>query len=317
MPFQPPPFVSTPANPAPPGATLETVTTPDRRALRAAVFPATVPLRLGTVCVFPGRAESIEKYFETIAHLTKRGFAVAALDWRGQGGSQRVAGGRAGHVGAFAEYERDLDAFLDQVVAPRCPKPWFALAHSMGGLILFRAARREATPFARLVLSAPLFGLGTLYPPQGVVALAGAVLAPVFGRLSPNPFDKRAIDEYPFVCNVLTSDPARYTRNADIVRANPVLGTAGPTIGWVAAATSAMAEVTDERFAARVATPTLIVAAGDDRIVSNVAITEVASRLRGRHLLVLDGARHEIMMEQDAHRLPFLAAFDAFVPGEA
>jgi lysophospholipase len=186
----------------------------------------------------------------------------------------------------------------------------------MGALILFRAARREATPFARLVLCAPLFGLGTLYPTQGVVAGAAAVLAPLFGRLPPNPFDKRAIDEHPFIGNVLTSDPARYTRNADIVRAEPTLGTAGPTIGWIAAATRAMADVVDTRFPARIATPTLIVAAGADQIVSNVAITEVASRLRGRHLLVLDGARHEVMMERDEHRLPFLAALDAFVPGE-
>jgi alpha-beta hydrolase superfamily lysophospholipase len=39
----------------------------------------------GTVCVFTGRSEAIEKYFETIADLLARGFAVAAMDWRGQG----------------------------------------------------------------------------------------------------------------------------------------------------------------------------------------------------------------------------------------
>lgn len=317
MTFTPPRLVETAANPIPPGAIIESVSTPDRRVLRAARFPPTVSgHRLGTVCLFPGRAESIEKYFETIEHLTRRGFMVAALDWRGQGGSQRVVGGRAGHVGSFAEFERDLAAFLDQVVAPHCPKPWFGLAHSMGGLILFRAAGREKAPFARLVLSSPLFGLGSLYPAQGVVATAAALLAPLFGRLAPNPFDRRAIDEHPFLGNVLTSDPARYTRNADIVRANPTLGLAGPTIGWIRAATRAMAEVTEPRFPARVSIPTLIVAAGDDRIVSNVAISDVASRLRGRHLLTLDGARHELMMEADIHRAPFLAALDAFLPGE-
>jgi len=43
----------------------------------------------GTVCVFGGRGEFIEKYFETIGELRRRGFAVATMDWRGQGRSSR------------------------------------------------------------------------------------------------------------------------------------------------------------------------------------------------------------------------------------
>ena len=36
--------------------------------------------------------------------------------------------------------------------------------------------------------------------------------------------------------------------------------------------------------------------------------------LAGRHL-ILPGARHEILQEQDQFRAQFWAAFDAFVPG--
>ncbi len=36
--------------------------------------------------------------------------------------------------------------------------------------------------------------------------------------------------------------------------------------------------------------------------------------LAGRHL-ILPGARHEILQEQDQMRAQFWAAFDAFVPG--
>ena len=32
----------------------------------------------------------IEKYFEVVGELRRRGFAVAVLDWRGQGGSSRL-----------------------------------------------------------------------------------------------------------------------------------------------------------------------------------------------------------------------------------
>ena len=40
-----------------------------------------------------------------------------------------------------------------------------------------------------------------------------------------------------------------------------------------------------------------------------------ATRLRVGSHLVIAGARHEILMEQDRHRTQFWAAFDAFVPG--
>ena len=58
--------------------------TPDGVALRFARW-APPPGRKGTVCLFPGRAEFIEKYFETVRDLRARGFAVATIDWRGQG----------------------------------------------------------------------------------------------------------------------------------------------------------------------------------------------------------------------------------------
>jgi len=61
--------------------------------------------------------------------------------------------------------------------------------------------------------------------------------------------------------------------------------------------------------------PIVIIAAGQDQIVSTPAIDEFTFRLRsGRHLIVA-GARHELLMEQDRFRMQVLAAFDAFVPG--
>jgi len=40
-----------------------------------------------------------------------------------------------------------------------------------------------------------------------------------------------------------------------------------------------------------------------------------AVRLRAGSHLVIPGARHELLMEQDRYREQFWAAFDAFVPG--
>jgi lysophospholipase len=61
--------------------------------------------------------------------------------------------------------------------------------------------------------------------------------------------------------------------------------------------------------------PILIVAAGHDQVVSTPAIESFASNLLAGSHLILAGARHEILQEQDQYRSQFWAAFDAFVPG--
>src|SRR5499426_1951201 len=95
-------LISIPANPVPEDFISGMLKTPDGVSLRFARW-APPPGRKGTVCLFQGRSEFIEKYFETVRDLRARGFAVATLDWRGQGLSQRLVGDRyRGHVGSFS-----------------------------------------------------------------------------------------------------------------------------------------------------------------------------------------------------------------------
>ena len=42
--------------------------------------------------------------------------------------------------GNFAEYQIDLESFINEIVLPDCPPPIFALAQSMGATVLLRAA---------------------------------------------------------------------------------------------------------------------------------------------------------------------------------
>ena len=77
-------LISIPANPVPDEAATAMLQTPDGVLIRYARW-APPPGRKGTVCVFQGRAEFIEKYFEVVRDLRARGFAVATFDWRGQG----------------------------------------------------------------------------------------------------------------------------------------------------------------------------------------------------------------------------------------
>ena len=107
----------------------------------------------------------------------------------------------------------------------------------------------------------------------------------------------------------------RYARNAAILEAEPLLGLGGPTVAWCDAAFGAIRAVREPSYPARIRQPILIVGAGRDAIVSNAAIEDFASYLRAGSQLVVSGAQHELLMEQDRYRSQFWAAFDAFVPG--
>jgi len=308
-------LVSIPANPVPDHVVTGAVKTHDGVTLRFARF-APPPNRRGTVVLLQGRAEFIEKYFETVRDLRARGFAVATFDWRGQGLSDRKLSDRhKGHVRNFAEYATDLAAVMEQVVLPDCPPPIFALAHSMGGAIMLRACHDGSRWFERVVLSAPMIALptGPMTRIAGPLALAmrligrGSAYIPGGGRVMTGSED--------FLGNPLTSDPVRYARNVAVLQEAPDLGLGSPTIAWADAALRAMKRFAEPGYSAQLRQPILMVAAGRDEIVSTAAIESFGSNLlAGRHL-ILPGAKHEILQEQDHYRDQFWAAFDAFVPG--
>ena len=309
-------LVSIPANPVPDDVVTGMLKTPDGRSLRFARF-APPRGRRGTVCVFPGRTEFIEKYFETVRDLRSRGFAVAILDWRGQGLSERtLPDPLKAHVSDFAEYDTDLATFMHEVVLPDCPPPLFALAHSMGGAVLIRAASQGHRWFDRMVLSAPMIAI-TGYRLLGV-AKASIALLSAFGfsrSYIPGGGDGTVNQTTPFLGNRLTSDPVRYARNAAVIEEEPALGVGAPTVGWSHAAFKAMDAFSEVGYAGRIRQPIMIIAAGSDTVVSTGATEEFAVRLRAGSHLVLAGAKHELLMEQDRLRAQFWAAFDAFVPG--
>ena len=308
-------LVSISANPVPDDVVTGAIQTPDGVNLRFARW-APPPGRKGTVLVLQGRAEFIEKYFETVRDLRARGFAVVTFDWRGQGLSDHALSNRhKGYVRSFSDYITDLEAVMEQVVLPDCPPPIFALAHSMGGAVVIRACHDGSRWFERVVLSAPMIAL----PAGRFTQVAGPLtrfmrLIGIGGAYVPTG-DSAATGTESFVGNVLTSDPVRYARNAAVLEREPELGLGAPTVAWADVALRQMKQFADPAYAANIRQPILMVAAGRDEVVSTPAIESFGQNLlAGRHL-ILAGAKHEILQEQDHYRAQFWAAFDAFVPG--
>ena len=308
-------LVSIPANPVPEGAISGQIKTPDGAELRYARWPGPVGCK-GTVCVFTGRGEYMEKYFETVHELRERGFAVAMIDWRGQGlSSRRLRDPRKGYVRAFSDFETDVETFVREIVLPDCPPPHFALAHSMGGAVMLRIAYSGKRWFDRMVLTAPMINLPGRTTSLPVRLLLRAMrLTGSGGSYVPGGSDLLT-GTGPFVGNQLSSDPVRYARNAAILVEDPSLGIASPTIAWADTAFRAMHDFQSPAYPASIGQPLLMIAAGMDTVVSTPAIEHFACQLRAGSHLVIAGAKHEILQEQDRYRSQFWAAFDAFVPG--
>lgn len=308
-------------NPVPSGAIVGALKGYDGTWLRTARWEATRGPRRGTICLFHGRGEFIEKYFETIADLRRRGFAVATMDWRGQGGSERkLKNPRKGHVNDFAEYDKDLGRFMKEIVLPDCPPPYVALAHSMGGNVLIRGATAPGSWFTRIVALAPMlaFSEEKVGYPAGV-ARAYAEIGAVTGFASayvPGGSDQPE-EVVEFAGNPLTSDRERWARNRSVIEAAEWLGLGSPTIGWLRAAYRSCHLIAEPTFARDVKVPMLLFAAGSDRIVSTRSIEEIGVRLKVGSQMLLAGSRHEILQEAESIRQRFWAAFDAYLGVEA
>jgi len=294
----------------PPDARAIWLRTADARRLRMGVFD--LPGSRGTVLVLPGRTEYIEKYAPLAAEFGRRGYAAAALDWRGQGLSDRPLPARpmVGHIRRFTNYQFDLAAMTEAVAALRLPRPWYMLAHSMGGAIGLRALC-EGMGVAAAVFSAPMWDI-LLPPPAGrlratVIAgaarLVGAANLPVPGTSRRN-----YLAETAFADNLLTSDLATWEWMRRQIALHPELALGGPSLLWLS---EALLEVDRLRTMPSPDVPCLTVVGTGEAIVDPAAIRSRMGRWPRGRLSVYEGARHEIPMETLVFRARFFDEADA------
>jgi lysophospholipase len=309
-------LIETPDNPIPPGASVSSLTTPDGMRLRSAAWPGR-GRTAGTVCLLQGRAEFIEKYFETIGELTARGYAVMTFDWRSQGGSQRtLADIRKGYVRSFADYETDLRTFMAERVLGTCVRPLIGLGHSMGAALLLAHMAKVERQFDRVVLTSPMIALPGLASSRLAECVAGALHAIGLGSAFLPGGGSAIMDTRPFAGNLRTSDPVRYRRSAGIVAAEPSLGLAAPTIGWTHAVLAFMRHLRGLPSGSLASDRVAVVASEHDEIVSFEAIRAFVARHANTTLHPIGGgARHELLMETDRTRAVFWSAFDATTEG--
>lgn len=277
------------------------VQTSDGVRIRAGVWP--VGAR-GTVLLFPGRTEYVEKYGRAAGDLKARGFATVAIDWRGQGLADRdLADRMMGHVGDFLDYQHDVQAVLALVRGLGVPEPYYLLSHSMGGAIALRALMR-GLPVKAASFSAPMWGIAMaawLRP----LAQPMAQLSSLFGqahRFAPGTNGKSYVAEADFGGNVLTTDPDMWRYMKRQVTERPELALAGPSMGWLHTALSecqAMSVLPAPR------TPALTALGTAERVVDPAPVHLRMAGWRDGRLEMFMGAEHEVPMEAPHHRTRF------------
>lgn len=300
--MEPAPFLHDIAE-GPDGARAVWLRTADGTRIRLGVWPAGSK---GTILMFPGRTEYIEKYGRFAADLAKRGYGLIAMDWRGQGLADRPAHRRdMGHVVSFDEYREDVAAMRAVLAEFDLPEPWFLLGHSMGGAIGLRALY-DGLPVAGAIFSAPMWGIRM----SGVLKSVSGV---VLGLSKPLGLDKRfapttgPAEPMVFQDNPLTNDREMFDYMSGQVEKHPELALGGPSIRWVDAAleeTEALMAMDPPDL------PMLAILGTEESIVEPSAIHDRCASWPGSRLHIVDGGRHEVLMEAPERREPILTLID-------
>lgn len=285
--------------------------TPDRVHIRYRVFPATVSPAKGKLLIASGRTEFMRKYAELIYDLRETGYEIFIYDHRGQGESDRLLpDALKGHVGRFQDYVNDLGQMIHDVVRPQPEEKFFILAHSMGAAAATRFAIQNPGVVTAMSLSAPMYQaeIGEYHPLVALTMLNAFIVAGKGDEYARG----RGPDDWKetFEENHVTSSRARFDYARREIDRNFGLALAGPTNRWVR-------EAIVQSYWLQVAmrslrTPILLMQAEKEVVVVPKTQTVLCAKTKMCRLLKIDGAKHEVLMENDSIRDGVIASSLSF-----
>jgi lysophospholipase len=240
-------------------------------------LPAGAPL--GSIVFVHGFDAHCGLYRSLGTALAAQGYAATLYDSRGHGRSS----GRRGHVARFQQYGADLAQVVERARAP-AGGPVTVMGHSQGGTVVLDAVTGGllTPPPNRMILAAPWLGLAMPVP------WWKRAVSPLFDRLWPtltlnNGLQAADISRNPALARVRAEDPlihhvatARWFQ--EVLRTQARLRAGVPPLHI----------------------PTLILVAGQDRIVSSEA-TLAFARAAGPAVAVrrYESAYHDLFIEPE------------------
>ncbi|WP_300031696.1 alpha/beta hydrolase [uncultured Roseobacter sp.] len=281
----------------PPGGAAHWISAADGPRLRVGHWP--LDGARGTVLIFPGRTEFIEKYGQVAAAFAQRGLASVAIDWRGQGLSDRLLDNPlVGHVEHFTDYQKDVAALMRALRHLNLPRPSHLLAHSMGGAIGLRAVM-EGLSVRAAVFSGPMWGIRMAPHLRPAAWLLGHVM-PGIGqghRLPPGTKIDHHVLTDGFDDNLLTRDPEQFEIMRQQLIECPEMALGGPSYVWLR---ESLAETRHLAGRPSPGLPCLTLLGSNERIVDVPAIHRRMEAWPGGQLEIVDPGEHEVLMEGPA-----------------
>jgi lysophospholipase len=270
-----------------------------------------------TIVLLNGRGDFIEKYAELIGDLLRKGFAVAAMDWRGQGLSGEMSPPpRRTHIEDFSLWVEDAQLWCETIVKPVCPAPYKLLAHSMGGHLGLRLMHDTPGLIDRAVLLVPMLGIKT-HPFSTKFARRVAKMLVQLGQGERFSFGQLPYNSALFnsVARMkrLTSDKLRFEQESAAIAINPALAIGGVSNDWVVAAFNSCDLLAGPGYAESILVPTLMLTAEQDVLVENGAAEKFAQHMPNGRCELIVGGRHELFRERDAIRDIVLAKIFNFL----
>ncbi len=270
----------------------------------------------GTIILQSGRTEFIEKYYEVISEFVERGYAVAMMDWRGQGLSSRIAKDkRIGHIDKFETYDEDFNRVMSECFKIKCPAPLIGFGHSMGGCLLASHIISKQNHLDKCILCAPMISVRANAVSRRLVKILGTLDVFGFGSFpmqKPSWNDDQGWQEELFEDNALTSDKDRFERTFNLLKKFPQLGVKGITVGWLKHALKRTNKFKQINWGDELQTPLLLLDATQDKLV-NSEVNKALLAQSNLTTVVSIQAQHEIMMEQDQIRAEAWKAIDNFL----
>lgn len=285
------------------------------------------------VTIIGGLGDFGEQYFELANELDAQNVKPIIIDMPGQGGSTRYLPQTPmrRHSLGFDVALSQLHTVIDEIVLSAAIDmndnhkrlPIFLIAHSMGGhmalryLAEYNKSSRGEILFSAAFLSAPMLGI------QAVNQFPKWLRYPLlrFLNLRPTAYVPGGCDwfdgyrERIGFKGIFSSDPERY----EIQRAyfthpdHKFLVTGSPTNKWLLDAYLSCKKIESAGYLETINIPVIMGVAGDDKLVDNTNIYNAAKRLKKGQIIDIPHSQHEILMEADKYRAPFIEAFFTFI----
>jgi alpha-beta hydrolase superfamily lysophospholipase len=251
--------------------------------------------RRGAALIVHGLSEHCGRYAHVAAALNERGVAVRGYDQRGFGQSRGPRATIPYRNALVDDAKLVFDQLAAEARAAGDRAPPFLIGHSMGGAVAARAVTGGWVRPRGLVLSSPALATG-LNALKKLGIRLGSLIVPNLIQPHGLPLDKISHD--PQVVAEARADPLNHDR------ITPRLAAFIIDAGDRARAAAAKLE-----------TPTLLLVAGDDRLVDARGSREFAQAApAGRATLHwYDGLYHEVFNEREPDRTKVLGDLKAWV----